>query len=42
LRKPWTGNHSGVSKQLKRRCDSTEEGNWDLAGNNTPMFFVRD
>ncbi|MFT4079202.1 catalase [Rhodomicrobium sp.] len=20
----------------------TEEGNWDLAGNNTPVFFVRD
>ncbi len=20
----------------------TEEGNWDLAGNNTPIFFVRD
>ena len=20
----------------------TEEGNWDLVGNNTPMFFVRD
>jgi catalase len=21
---------------------STEEGNWDLVGNNTPVFFVRD
>jgi catalase len=20
----------------------TEDGNWDLAGNNTPMFFIRD
>jgi catalase len=20
----------------------TEEGNWDLAGNNTPMFFIKD
>jgi catalase len=20
----------------------TEEGNWDLAGNNTPVFFIRD
>ena len=20
----------------------TEEGNWDLVGNNTPVFFVRD
>jgi len=20
----------------------TEEGNWDLAGNNTPIFFIRD
>src|ERR1700737_1463845 len=20
----------------------TEEGNWDLVGNNTPMFFIRD
>ena len=20
----------------------TEEGNWDLVGNNTPIFFVRD
>jgi catalase len=20
----------------------TEEGNWDLVGNNTPLFFVRD
>ena len=20
----------------------TEEGNWDLAGNNTPVFFLRD
>lgn len=21
---------------------NTEEGNWDLVGNNTPVFFVRD
>ena len=20
----------------------TEEGNWDLTGNNTPIFFIRD
>jgi len=20
----------------------TEEGNWDLVGNNTPIFFIRD
>ena len=20
----------------------TEEGNWDLVGNNTPVFFIRD
>lgn len=20
----------------------TEDGNWDLVGNNTPIFFVRD
>ena len=20
----------------------TEEGNWDLVGNNTPVFFLRD
>ena len=20
----------------------TEEGNWDLVGNNTPMFFIKD
>ena len=20
----------------------TEEGNWDMVGNNTPVFFVRD
>ena len=20
----------------------TEDGNWDLAGNNTPVFFIRD
>ena len=20
----------------------TQEGNWDLVGNNTPVFFVRD
>jgi catalase len=20
----------------------TEEGNWDMVGNNTPIFFVRD
>lgn len=20
----------------------TEEGNWDIVGNNTPVFFVRD
>jgi catalase len=20
----------------------TEEGNWDLTGNNTPVFFLRD
>ena len=21
---------------------TTEEGNWDLVGNNTPVFFIRD
>jgi len=20
----------------------TEEGNWDMVGNNTPVFFIRD
>lgn len=20
----------------------TEQGNWDLVGNNTPIFFIRD
>ncbi|KAH3721885.1 hypothetical protein DPMN_064834 [Dreissena polymorpha] len=20
----------------------TEDGNWDLVGNNTPIFFIRD
>jgi catalase len=20
----------------------TEEGNWDMTGNNTPVFFIRD
>ena len=20
----------------------TEEGNWDMVGNNTPIFFIRD
>lgn len=20
----------------------TEEGNWDIVGNNTPIFFIRD
>ena len=26
----------------RRPPKATEEGNWDLVGNNTPVFFVRD
>ena len=43
--RPWPANWRGRRRARRSRLRFevlTEEGNWDLVGNNTPVFFVRD
>ena len=41
------GGESGSANTVRDPCGFavkfyTEDGNWDLVGNNTPIFFIRD
>ena len=43
----WIGGESGSADTVRDPRGFavkfyTEDGNWDLVGNNTPIFFIRD
>ena len=40
-RREGLGRHRARSPRLRLKF-YTEEGNWDMVGNNTPVFFIRD
>ena len=31
-----------TARPARFRAEGTEEGNWDMVGKSTPVFFVRD